>query len=86
MYVCLIQDKYAAISPDACHSPMQWNADKHAGFTTADHPWLPLHESYTTNNVQVRKKIAVLYYMTKQGCGTGSIDRVHMTLIDLKWY
>jgi alpha-glucosidase len=35
---------------DGERTPMQWNSEKNAGFTTGD-PWLPVPPSYTTHNV-----------------------------------
>ncbi len=37
---------------DPERTPMQWSADKNAGFTEADSTWLPVAESYKTHNVQ----------------------------------
>ena len=34
-------------------APMLWSSANHAGFTTAGSPWLPVHPSYHTNNVEV---------------------------------
>ncbi|HEX8389802.1 MAG TPA: alpha-amylase family glycosyl hydrolase [Candidatus Saccharimonadales bacterium] len=35
---------------DPARTPMQWSADKHAGFSTAE-PWLPISKDYKTTNV-----------------------------------
>ena len=40
-----------ATTRDVARTPMQWNAEQGAGFTTADEPWLPIHENHTTRNV-----------------------------------
>jgi len=32
---------------------MQWNNEKHGGFTDGDTPWLPVHPDYLTVNVEV---------------------------------
>ena len=33
---------------DGCRTPMPWSADApHAGFTTADKPWLPVADTHT---------------------------------------
>lgn len=36
---------------DPSRTPMQWSADKYAGFSTAE-PWLPLMDDYATCNVR----------------------------------
>ncbi len=36
---------------DGERTPMQWNASPEAGFTTSDHPWLPIPASAKTVNV-----------------------------------
>lgn len=40
------------LNRDDVRTPMQWSNTKHAGFTTGDTPWLPVHTNYTTCNVQ----------------------------------
>jgi alpha-glucosidase len=37
---------------DPARTPMQWTADKHAGFTTAKESWLPVSPDYKTINVE----------------------------------
>jgi len=34
-------------------APMLWTSASHAGFTKASSPWLPVHPSYRTANVEV---------------------------------
>jgi alpha-glucosidase len=41
---------------DGERTPMQWDTSKNAGFTTSDHPWLPIPPSAATYNVQVESK------------------------------
>jgi len=40
---------------DGERTPMQWNAGKHAGFTTGAKPWLPIPPSAVKYNVEVEK-------------------------------
>ena len=37
---------------DGERTPMQWSADKNAGFSTADKTWLPVPAGYKTRNVE----------------------------------
>jgi len=39
------------LNRDICRTPMQWSADKHAGFTISEKPWLPVNPDYTKINV-----------------------------------
>jgi alpha-glucosidase len=41
---------------DGERTPMQWDTSKNAGFTTSDHPWLPIPPSAATYNVEVESK------------------------------
>lgn len=43
------------LSRDNARSPMQWNQEEHAGFTTGK-PWLPVNDNYKTVNVDVESK------------------------------
>ncbi|MFN5488738.1 MAG: DUF3459 domain-containing protein, partial [Bradyrhizobium sp.] len=38
------------VGRDGCRTPMQWSAERHAGFSTAT-PWLPLAQDYASDNV-----------------------------------
>jgi alpha-glucosidase len=42
------------VGRDGCRTPMQWNDEKFAGFSTAK-PWLPLETSYRNRNVARQK-------------------------------
>lgn len=41
---------------DGERTPMHWDTSKNAGFTTSDHPWLPIPPYAATYNVQVESK------------------------------
>ena len=42
-------------SRDNARTPMQWTAERHAGFTSGT-PWLPVNENYRTLNAAAEKK------------------------------
>lgn len=42
-------------SRDNARTPMQWNGEKNAGFTEGK-PWLPVHEDYMIQNVQMESE------------------------------
>jgi alpha-glucosidase len=42
------------LSRDPARTPMQWNAEKNAGFSDSK-PWLRLDKTYTRNNVETQK-------------------------------
>ena len=44
-------------SRDNARTPMQWTAEKHAGFTSGT-PWLPVNENYRTLNAAAEEKDA----------------------------
>ena len=39
------------VGRDGCRTPMQWNSEPHAGFSTVD-PWLPLASDWRRENVE----------------------------------
>src|SRR5438309_6559947 len=41
---------------DGERTPMQWDTSKNAGFSKADHTWLPIPPSYKERNVEVENK------------------------------
>ncbi|CAB3230468.1 unnamed protein product [Arctia plantaginis] len=45
---------YVSSSRDPERTPFQWNAEKNAGFSTADKTWLPVAEGYETLNAEVQ--------------------------------
>lgn len=48
--------RYQEFSRDPWRSPMQWNNNQHAGFTSGSSPWLPVHPGYTKSNVKAQKE------------------------------
>jgi alpha-glucosidase len=44
------------IGRDGERTPMQWNADTNAGFSTSRETWLPVAPNYKTKNVQTESK------------------------------
>ena len=42
-------------SRDSARTPMQWNTETHAGFTTGT-PWLPVSDDYMTVNAETEEK------------------------------
>ena len=57
--------KYA--SRDNARTPMQWSAEKNAGFTTADEPWFEVNPNYTEINVAAAEADpdSILHYYRK---------------------
>lgn len=57
--------KYA--SRDNARTPVQWSAEKNAGFTTADKPWFYINDNYTEINVEAAEKDenSILHYYRK---------------------
>ncbi|XP_066995334.2 amino acid transporter heavy chain SLC3A1 isoform X2 [Anabrus simplex] len=50
------QDTLSTHSKEVSYSPMQWNADKHAGFSSANHTWIPVNGNYPTVNVEMEER------------------------------
>jgi len=61
----------AARTRDVCRTPMQWDASRHAGFSTVE-PWLPVSEDYAARNV------------TAQSADRGSILTLYRRLLALR--
>ena len=57
--------KYA--SRDNARTPVQWSAEKNAGFTPADKPWFYINENYKEINVEAAEKDenSILHYYRK---------------------
>jgi alpha-glucosidase len=51
---------------DGCRSPMQWNDERHAGFSDEE-PWLPVHKNHTERNVarQIADHDSILNFFLK---------------------
>lgn len=43
-------------SRDNARTPVQWSAEKNAGFTTAEKPWFYVNPNYTDINVEAAEK------------------------------
>ncbi|CAL8133725.1 unnamed protein product [Orchesella dallaii] len=48
-------DRYQQFSRDPERTPMHWNDDQNAGFSTANKTWLPMHPDYPEVNVEAQK-------------------------------
>jgi len=59
------------VGRDGCRTPMQWDASRHAGFSTAE-PWLPIAADYRSENVD------------NQRADAGSFLNLHRRLIRLR--
>ncbi|XP_026757191.2 maltase A1-like [Galleria mellonella] len=46
---------YVESSRDPERTPFQWNAEKNAGFSSADKTWLPVADGYETLNVEAQR-------------------------------
>lgn len=47
---------FNAVSRDNARTPMQWTADKNAGFTDGETPWFTINPNYTEINVEAAEK------------------------------
>ena len=45
-------------SRDNARTPMQWDTSRNAGFTTGEKTWLPVHDDYATQNVDIESEQA----------------------------
>lgn len=73
-----VRDTYEINSPglnlgrDPERTPIQWNTEKNAGFSTADETWLPVNDNYKTINVETESH------------DPKSMLSLYKTLLDLK--
>ena len=44
------------VSRENARTPVQWSAEKNAGFTTADEPWFNINPNYKEVNVEQAEK------------------------------
>jgi alpha-glucosidase len=49
---CLLNALGLYVNRDGCRTPMQWDGTANAGFCKTATPWLPVHETYKTVNVE----------------------------------
>lgn len=55
------------VGRDNARTPMQWNGNAEAGFTTGTHPWEPVNPNYKTINADAEiKDPASIYHYTQQ--------------------
>lgn len=59
--------EYKVKSRDNARTPMQWNKEAHAGFTTGEKPWINVHGDYETWNAeaQVSQLDSVYHYWAR---------------------
>jgi alpha-glucosidase len=62
----------SALTRDAARTPMQWNSEPFAGFSSVE-PWLPVSSDYATRNVDSQTK------------DTRSILNLYRQLLHLRW-
>ncbi|XP_067623923.1 maltase 2-like [Eurosta solidaginis] len=60
------RELYKKLSRDAARTPFQWNAQKNAGFSTAEKTWLPVHPNYSHLNLKQQMSEKSHYSVYKQ--------------------
>jgi glycosidase len=63
-FQAVILEEYRKKARDNARTPMQWDGSRHAGFTTAERPWMDVHPDYGEWNVakQVADQGSVFSY------------------------
>ncbi|MES2591786.1 MAG: alpha-amylase family glycosyl hydrolase [Bacteroidota bacterium] len=74
-----------AINRDGCRTPMLWNNDTKAGFTTSVNPWLPVSDNYKNLNVEQQKadSTSLLNFYTNILALRKSIPAMHSGSIEI---
>lgn len=70
------KDTYEDYSRDPARTPMQWNANISAGFSSNKVTYLPVHPDYTENNVQSQQNNARSNWKTYKLLAALRKDRV----------
>ncbi|XP_030383381.1 maltase 2-like isoform X2 [Scaptodrosophila lebanonensis] len=66
------EENYKDVSRDPERTPFQWNNETNAGFSSAEHTWLPVHPNYLELN------------LAKQQEATKSHYKVYKALVELR--
>lgn len=53
---------YTDLSRDPQRTPFQWDNSVNSGFNTGGKPWIPVHPSYSTNNLAAQENTTDSFY------------------------